>query len=364
MLDGLVAASEHEGRAALIGRLEDLAELARFYWVAPTAMSVRSLSPPAPPADALGGGGPGRPAWLTRRGSAAPVVCRPVVCRMVVCRTGRTILTTRGVCHTSSTTCLRSCANGVTGIPRSGITPMHDERSEIEYIDWQMISTDPLSARAALRLLKERADALPPTRPSPVTWSDGITGITQTGACAGGTASRSTGRDLATVSQPGVVVLVPTQHGCRPATVKHCGQTGALRCRSPRTFESGQVGFGDAAYIAAYDVWATHQNDLAQAIRLAVVRTPGVPDRAAVRRVPSSDAGQPLARGRSGDCVVYRQLGVLGGDRAWRPDHAALDGDKRRARPDRPHLRQRPHLRRLELTYQPGRSVIWPDTAG
>ena len=152
---------------------------------------------------------------------------------------------------------------------------------------------------ALLRLLNERADALPPTRPSPVTWSDGITGITQTGGRAGDSITIN-GKGFGNSQPPGVVVLVPTQHGCRPATVSSWSNR-RITLTLPADVSSGQVGFGDAAYIAAYDAWAAEQNDLADEIRALGCSRPGLPVGAAVPRVP---AATPVNRIRAGAPII------------------------------------------------------------
>ncbi len=262
MLDGLVAASEHEGRAALIGRLEDLAELGRLYWVAPTAMSVRSLSPPAPPADALGGGGPAGLPGLPGGGLPPGGLPPGGLPHGGVPHGPHDPDDPGGLPHIIDDL-LAQLRKRRHWDPEKWDHPYPWWKDEIEYIDWQMIERI-RCLLALLRLLKERADALPPTRPSPVTWSDGITGITQTGACAGDSITIN-GKGFGNSQPPGVVVLVPTQHGCRPATVSSWSNR-RITLTLPADVSSGQVGFGDAAYIAAYDVWATHQNDLAQAI--------------------------------------------------------------------------------------------------
>ena len=99
-------------------------------------------------------------------------------------------------------------------------------KDEIEYIDWRTIERIRCLI-ALLRLLKERADDLPPIRPSPVTWSDGISGIKQTGHVPGDNITIN-GKGFGNSQPAGVVVLSPrsTAAGQRPSPR---GQTGGSR---------------------------------------------------------------------------------------------------------------------------------------
>jgi hypothetical protein len=133
-----------------------------------------------------------------------------------------------------------------------------------EYIDWRQIRWIACVIEM-FRQIKARAAILPPQRPARVTWSDGITSIEQAGSCAGNTVIvRGTGFP----SHTKAVLLIPTADGCRPVTVTAANWTSKkITFKLPGGVASGPIGFGDAAYIAAYDAWAAEQNRLADEIR-------------------------------------------------------------------------------------------------
>jgi hypothetical protein len=135
-------------------------------------------------------------------------------------------------------------------------------REPLEYIDWRQIEFIRCTIEM-FRRIKARAALMPPARPARVTWADGIRSATTNGACAGATLTiRGTG-----LKEPGAVLLLPTTIGCRPVTVAPGNWTGTrITVTLPAGIVSGPVGFGDGAYIAAYDAWAAEQNRLAAEI--------------------------------------------------------------------------------------------------
>ena len=98
-----------------------------------------------------------------------------------------------------------------------------------------------------------------------MTWSTGITSIEQGGACAGNTVVL---HGSGFPSRTTTVLLIPTADGCRPVSVTAANWTSKkITFQLPGGVATGPVGFGDAAYIAAYDAWAAEQNRLADEIR-------------------------------------------------------------------------------------------------
>jgi hypothetical protein len=137
-------------------------------------------------------------------------------------------------------------------------------RDPIEYIDPRELER----IRCILeltRLLRESTLNPPPVHVGPVTWSDGISGLSQSGACAGDTLTIR-GSGFGKHQPAGVVVLVPTPEGCRPVPVTSWSDK-RITLTLPGNVTSGPVGFGDGSYIAAYDAWAKRQNDIADQIR-------------------------------------------------------------------------------------------------
>ncbi len=133
-----------------------------------------------------------------------------------------------------------------------------------EYIDWRQIRWIACVIEMS-RQIKARAAILPPKRPAKVTWSDGITSIEQGGACAGNTVVLH-GSGFS--SRATTVLLIPTADGCRPVSVTAANWTSKkITFVLPGGVTTGPVGFGDAAYIAAYDAWAAEQNRVADEIR-------------------------------------------------------------------------------------------------
>ena len=113
------------------------------------------------------------------------------------------------------------------------------------------------------RKLNARAAIPPPARPARVTWADGITSITATGACVGDRiVIRGTG-----LLKPNTWLLLPFADGCQVVQVPPQDWTDtSITVTLPAGVISGPIGFGDASYITAYDTWAFQQNILAAEI--------------------------------------------------------------------------------------------------
>ncbi|MBX3634772.1 MAG: hypothetical protein KF683_05200 [Rubrivivax sp.] len=139
------------------------------------------------------------------------------------------------------------------------------------YQDWRG-----LPFMRCLRLVHEkiraRAGRRPPEPPIMPTWSGGISSVTQGGPCAGNRI-RIVGTDL---KLPGAVFLLPFADGCRrfePATWTDT----LIEFDLPPDAISGPMGFGNGAYMAAYDAWAADQNRLADEIERLPCLPPDLP---------------------------------------------------------------------------------------
>ncbi|HEY4090988.1 MAG TPA: hypothetical protein VGN46_05690 [Luteibacter sp.] len=137
--------------------------------------------------------------------------------------------------------------------------------------------------RHAKEMLADRAKIPPPNPPVPVTWALGISSITASHACAGATVViRGTH-----LSIPGAVLLVPFADGCHVVPVDAGRWTDStITFTLPAGAISGPVGFGDGAYIKAYDVWADQQNQLADQIRALNCLFPDMPWVSPFRQCP------------------------------------------------------------------------------
>jgi hypothetical protein len=134
-------------------------------------------------------------------------------------------------------------------------------RDPLNYIDRDMIAL--IACMIALRhKLQDRAAILPPARPARVTWADGITSITG-GSCVGDQiVIRGSG-----LLAPNTFLLLPFADGCHVVPVPAGNWTDTTITLSlPAGVVSGPIGFGDQAYIIAYDTWALQQNILAAEI--------------------------------------------------------------------------------------------------
>ncbi|MEO6443885.1 MAG: hypothetical protein ABIP66_01815 [Gemmatimonadaceae bacterium] len=107
----------------------------------------------------------------------------------------------------------------------------------------------------------------PPSPPALAVWNTGITAVSLTGPCAGATITIK-GSGFEAVQPSNTVLLLPTLDGCR-AVVPTSWTDTRIEAILPVRVSSGPVGFGDAAYIAAYNAWAARMSDLeAQLARL------------------------------------------------------------------------------------------------
>jgi hypothetical protein len=111
-----------------------------------------------------------------------------------------------------------------------------------------------LEANRLLRALTEP----PPAAPVLAVWNTGITSVTLTGPCGGATITVN-GTGFGAVQPPDTALLLPTLDGCRAVTPKSWSNT-RIEAVLPLRVSSGPVGFGDAAYIAAYDAWSGRMN--------------------------------------------------------------------------------------------------------
>lgn len=101
-----------------------------------------------------------------------------------------------------------------------------------------------------------------PTPPAVPVWNTGIVSVALTSPCAG---------DKITIlgsgfgaTQPGnTVLLLPTLDGCRVVAPTSWSDNKIVAVLPVRV-SSGPVGFGDAAYVVAYDAWAARMNQLEQ----------------------------------------------------------------------------------------------------
>jgi hypothetical protein len=112
---------------------------------------------------------------------------------------------------------------------------------------------------AVNRLLRALAEP-PPAPPAKPVWNSGITSVSLSGPCAGDTITiRGTG--FGATQPANTVLLLPTLDGCRPVAATSWSNTRIMAVL-PLRVASGPIGFGDKAYIAAYDAWAAKMNDL------------------------------------------------------------------------------------------------------
>src|SRR4029453_3625120 len=134
-------------------------------------------------------------------------------------------------------------------------------RDPLNYIDRDMIAL--IACMLLLRhKLQDRAAILPPARPGPAPWGAGITSITG-GSCVGDQIVIG-GSGLL---QPNTFLLLPFADGCHVVTVPAGNWSDTtITLTLPAGVVSGPIGFGDQAYIIAYDTWALQQNILAAEI--------------------------------------------------------------------------------------------------
>ena len=126
-----------------------------------------------------------------------------------------------------------------------------------------------LEVNKLLRALTEP----PPAPPALAVWNTGITSISLSGPCAGSTITIK-GSGFGATQPANTVLLLPTLDGCRSVTPTSWSDT-RIDAILPTRVSSGPVGFGDAAYIAAYNAWSARMNDLeAQLARLKCAPRP------------------------------------------------------------------------------------------
>jgi hypothetical protein len=116
-----------------------------------------------------------------------------------------------------------------------------------------------MAARRILNALSEPPPQ-PPAPPLLAVWNTGITRVTVGGPCAGETIT-ITGSGFGATQPANTVLLLPTLDGCRvvaPASWSNTRITAVL----PVRVASGPVGFGNKAYIDAYNAWVARMNEL------------------------------------------------------------------------------------------------------
>ncbi len=134
-------------------------------------------------------------------------------------------------------------------------------RDDLNYIDPRVTKFIAciMAARRILQALGEPPPPLP-TPPQMAVWNTGITRVTVSGPCAGDTIT-ITGNGFGGTQPANTVLLLPTLDGCRvvtPVTWSNARITAVL----PVRVASGPVGFGDKAYIDAYNAWVARMNQL------------------------------------------------------------------------------------------------------
>lgn len=120
--------------------------------------------------------------------------------------------------------------------------------------------------REVSRRLQARAALPPPPRPTRAVWSDGITGVEQSGHCVG---DRVVIRGNGFAGLRGTAVLIlPFHDGCHPVAVPDADWTDvAITVALPENISSGPIGFADAAYVTAYAAWVEEQNRLLKELK-------------------------------------------------------------------------------------------------
>lgn len=205
-------------------------------------------------------------------------------------------------------------------------------REPLQYIDWRQI--DHIRCVIdAFRRLQARAAIAPPPRPARVTWSDGITSVESSGACAG---------DTVTIHGHGfpprvdAVLLLPSPDGCAAVSVPAANWSRTrITVVLPGGISTGPVGFGDAAYIAAYDAWATEQNRLADEVRATgcytgnIAWVPPFHECPPVTPVNHLRAGQPLIDAFTANgvpnAVVEPGMGIMLAWTVRNTEHVRID---------------------------------------
>ncbi len=109
------------------------------------------------------------------------------------------------------------------------------------------------------RLLRALSEP-PPAPPALPVWTTGITSVSISGPCAGSTITIR-GSGFGATQPANTVLLLPTLDGCRGVTPTFWSDT-RIEAILPVRVSSGPVGFGDGAYIAAYNAWSARMNAL------------------------------------------------------------------------------------------------------
>lgn len=149
--------------------------------------------------------------------------------------------------------------------PRIFDPELHDHRP-IEVIDGpHFVDIERVRCHIALVLALKRYREPPPARPARVVWSDNITSVETTGACAGdGATIRGSGFGSPKPANHGIVV--PIAGVCTPMEVDPAAWTDTtVRFTLPPGVTSGPIGFVDLGYVKIYNQWVDRVNAARQA---------------------------------------------------------------------------------------------------
>ena len=127
------------------------------------------------------------------------------------------------------------------------------------YIDPQ--TTKFIACVVASRRILHALEEPPPAPPADgAVWSTGISGVSIDGPCAGNVITIR-GRGFGATQPANTVLLLPTLDGCRVVAPTSWSDT-KITAVLPVRVASGPVGFGNKAYIDAYNAWVAKMNDL------------------------------------------------------------------------------------------------------
>jgi hypothetical protein len=288
-IGGLVAAWQRDGELGVAGRIGEMGRLGQLEWlVRPSPVPMQTMSGGAP-AGFSPGGLPGLPGGLpglpgAMPGGLVPGLPDPGDLPGI----GRARKTIEDLLD------LLKPKRPGRWDPDDWCPTYPWWRDPLEWIDWYEIDRIRCFLHA-WRLFNQRAAIAPPTRPARVTWSDGITSVESGGACAG---------DTVTIHGKGfpprakTVLLLPSLDGCTPVNVAPSNWSSKkITVVMPGGISSGPIGFADAAYVAAYDAWAAHQNSLADEIRASGCFTRDIPWVPPFRECPPATAVNHLRAG-------------------------------------------------------------------
>jgi len=174
----------------------------------------------------------------------------------------------------------------------------------VKVFDPPYIDTNRIRCQLALFFALRRREEPPPARPTRVVWSDWITGIATTGACAG---DGATIRGTFPMPKPANVgIVVPIYGVCTPLDVPPAAWTARrIQFTLPPGVTSGPVGFVDLDYVKAYNAWVDRMNtaaaDAITAARCGHVTPPELPILPYFAECPPATAVNGL---RAGSAII------------------------------------------------------------